>query len=114
MPPNVDELRDLPWNEQIASQVYFLEKQIIQDQQFVHENAFFTLDLNDLTTEMIAGLAGKLKLARRETPFPPDIQVREKAVLPMEEFSLLEDAINRLDWSFRDRFLESQKEKAIL
>ena len=100
MPPNVSELKGLDWYEQIVKQVYFLEKQIIEDSSLSSTENFFTIQFEELSIDHINSLAQKLGFHERHNPIKPSISVHKKVYVNPIEFKKLKRQVEALDWGF--------------
>lgn len=99
MPPNVEELKKLDWSEQIVKQIYFLEKQIVEDLQLFPQENVFEVNYTDLSQQTITDLIEKLGLRPRAQFQNPVIKLNEKISLSEQEVKLLQNEIKKLDWS---------------
>lgn len=99
MPPNVEELKKLDWPEQIVKQVYFLEKQIAKDLQLFPRQNVYEINYTELTQKRISVLISELGLTERETYQNAEIKINEKLSLSDKEIRLIENEIEKLDWS---------------
>ena len=100
-PTNVEELEKLDGYEQIVKQVYFLERQIVDDSALVGNGCFYTLQLKDLSVHSISELARSLGFAKRaHDPELPSIHVYETVSIGDKEFESLQKQVVSLDWSF--------------
>jgi hypothetical protein len=101
MPPNILELLNLDGYEQIVKQVYFLEKQIVEDSGLVAQGAFHVMHLKDLSVSSISDLAAALGIHKGPgDPTQPDIYVNETRSISETDFVCLQEQISTLDWSF--------------
>jgi hypothetical protein len=100
MPPNADALKGLDWDEQIAKQVYFLEKQITLDSSLAKQENFFTLQYKDLSLQQIDVLAKKLGLQKKKNAQKPEIRIQEAVSVSPAEYERLKSRVESLDWSF--------------
>jgi len=107
MPPNVNELKKLEWDEQIVKQVYFLEKQIVHDSFLAGQDNFFTLHYKDLSLEQINTLAKKLGLQNKENAQKPDIRIQETVSVAPTEYERLKCRVEALDWSFYQKLADA-------
>ncbi|MEA2060763.1 MAG: sulfotransferase [Thermodesulfobacteriota bacterium] len=100
MPYNVKELKCLPWYEQIVKQIYFLEKQIVEDSCLIKNGHFFTIYYNRLSVKIVEDLAEKLGFNKREKAKIPDIIINEKQTIPETNFQKLKRQVKSLNWDF--------------
>ena len=100
MPRNVRELEKLDPFEQIAKQVYFLERQIVQDSSLTARGGFYTIEYKKLSLSYVDDLARKLKFDKRQRYEIPSIRINEAMLVKKEEFQLLAAQIEKLDWTF--------------
>jgi hypothetical protein len=101
MPPNTQKLLKLDGYEQIVKQVFFLEKQIVDDSALVALGAFYTIHLKEMSVSSISELASTLGIAQRKgKPVQPEIYVNETRFVSETDFSALQEQVTALDWSF--------------
>lgn len=99
MPPNVEELKQLDWSEQIVKQIYYLEKQIAEDLQLFPKENVYEVNYTDLSQQTITDLIEQLGLPQRTAFQNPAIKLNEKIALIEHEVQLLQQEIKKLDWS---------------
>lgn len=109
MPPDVDELKALEWDEQIVKQIYFLEKQIVHDSFLAGQDNFFTLHYKDLSLQQIDILAKKLGLQKKENAQKPEIRTQETMSIALKEYERLKSRVETLDWSFYHKLSKASK-----
>jgi len=100
MPPNVQELKNINGYEQVVKQVYYLEKQIVEDSFLSAKGSFYYIHYEDLSLRYIEELAIKLGFKKRKNPKIPNICVNEKRYIKEIEYQILQKHIKSLDWSF--------------
>jgi len=103
MPPNVEELKKTGGLEQIAKQVFHIEKQILEDSQFMSRKSLYILDYSEMSTDILINIGNALKLSLRENVQAPDIKPTNKMYLEAREFALLKDFVDSLDWALLRR-----------
>lgn len=101
-PKNWREIEKLEAHEQIVKQIFFLEKQIIEDLRKFPENNFMTTDYkllcNDYTKELdriatfIGGLSQKVQAAS------PTLRYSEEQQISNDDFEQFNEEIGKLDW----------------
>ena len=97
MPPNIDELKQLDWPEQIVKQIYFLEKQIAEDLQLFPKQNVYEVSYAELSKSKITELVSDLALNERVAY--KKIRLNERLSLLEQEVQLIEGEIKKLDWS---------------
>lgn len=85
MPRNVENLKPLSWPEQIVAQIYYLEKQIIEDLSLFPEKNKLDIEYLELSTKTLSILAGQLQLVERNFFQPARINLNEKISITEEE-----------------------------
>jgi hypothetical protein len=107
MPPNVEELRSLPYCRQVMGQVYHIERQISEDLQLFPPGQRLVTRYEDLCRDPAGEVArieaflesnGALPPRRSGAP-PPKVQVSEGAPGDAHEVAQLEREAANLDWS---------------
>jgi len=101
MPKNIKELKKLDSYEQIIKQIFYIEKQIVEDKNLFNENSFLILNyqqlgnnFNDVFNSCQNFLGVKMKDIFQEA----DIKLTEKISLDDEEVTKFQNEINKLDW----------------
>jgi len=101
MPPNVEELKKLNGYEQVVKQIFYLEKQIMEDKDWFPPQNFIIVHYE----EMCENLEKTLDLCKtfigaksRKNFLKPKIASSNKLVLPQKEIEILMREINKLDW----------------
>jgi len=103
MPQNYDELVDLNPYEQVAKQIYYLEKQIYMDSTLFSKENFFTLTYEQLCNDYI-DVMNKIHyflgngIQKRKNAKTPQIKFSNSQKLEDTVFSKLKTEINKLDW----------------
>jgi len=101
MPKNVSELKKLGAYEQIVKQIYYIEKQIVQDiQQFDSSNILIMkyTDLNYPYHEMIDSCRIFIKAEERESYHFADIEISSTIHLEEDEIKKINVQIQKMDW----------------
>lgn len=101
MPRNVDKLRPLSAYEQITKQIYFLKRQIYNDQKLFSDNSFLEVEYSDLENEfgvIQSRCRSFIGADARSKYVAPDINIVEKRKLDDQEISNFETEIEKLDW----------------
>jgi hypothetical protein len=99
MPPNVEDLKQLEWSEQIVKQIYYLEKQIAEDLRLFSKENIYEVNYTDLSQQTITVLIKRLGLQTRAQFQNSVIKLNEKISLSEQEVQLIENEIKKLDWS---------------
>lgn len=101
MPKNINKLDKLEGFEQVVKQVYFLEKQIIDDSGLVANESFYIIQYENLSVLYIDNLAQSLGFIRRHDDTKiPDIKTHESISIDEKEYQVLQKQVEKLDWSF--------------
>jgi hypothetical protein len=102
MPPNVEDLKQLEWSEQIVKQIYYLEKQIAEDLRLFSKENIYEVNYTDLSQQTITVLIKRFGLQTRAQFQNPVIKLNEKISLSEQEVQLIKNEIKKLDWSLTD------------
>jgi len=97
MPKNVDELKKLPWAEQIVKQVYHLEAQIEKDKHLFKD--VLTIDYQDITqnTENIIETVQQFAtLKYRSDYLVPLVKGGDSQIIDYQDFKMLQSEIYKL------------------
>jgi hypothetical protein len=103
MPKNYDELVKLPAHRQIVRQIFFLEKQILDDRRYFPAENFIAVEYEELcrhpleTVETLQRFIGPGVKAKEGAEIP-DLDFSETQKINEKDFLLLEKEVNRLDW----------------
>ena len=103
IPKEYNSLIDLPFNEQIVKQIYFVEKQIYQDLKKVNANNKLTVQYEDFCENPKAMLNKisqffSISKFKREHPILPQIQNKS---IPFDHYKFNE-IIENLNWDFNE------------
>jgi len=98
MPQNVKELKRLDWCPQIVGQVYFLEKQIIQDLSLFSDVSTITVNYTDIEGDYINNLANKLGLKVLDNYKRASLYLNQKNNLNEDESNLIQSEIKKYNW----------------
>lgn len=98
MPPNVKELEGLEWQHQIVQQIYYLEKQILQDSKLFPQQNLIELSYLDLNQHAIDKLIKKFGLQQRAAFDKAMFNISEEITITNSDKSKLTEAIEKLDW----------------
>jgi len=101
MPKNVEELKQLNGYEQIVKQIFYLEKQIVEDMNLFGNENFYIIEYKDLIEkfEYILIKCREFINARdREFYQKPLIKFSEEITLNSKEIKKLNEEISKLDW----------------
>lgn len=102
-PKNYNELLNLPCEEQIVKQIFFLEKQIIQDSKLFPEENLFTVQYETLmqnseqTLDDIYKFIGN-EYETRQGATSPELKFNEKQTISDKHFENFKVEISKLDW----------------
>lgn len=103
-PKNFEALSKLPPAEMVAKQIYFLEKQIIDDlKRFEFRDVLeihyedFCARYHEILDQVKGFVGGGLKL--RKNALHPDLKTGERRVLAEPLFRALESEVEKLDWN---------------
>lgn len=96
MPRNVKELEGMEWPEQIAQQVFFIEKQILLDSNLFPSENFFKVEYLELRQATINDLCEKLELQPRLQFMETEFNVSQKTTISNTDKQKLLQAINSL------------------
>jgi hypothetical protein len=107
MPPNVAELKRLPWPAQIAGQVYALEDRISQDLQLFPQRQSFWLHYEDFCADPSRSLQrieawvknNGVDIAPRKGARLPSIRACRQPAIDPHDHAELEREIATLDWN---------------
>ena len=99
MPSNIDELRSLPWPQQIAQQIYSLESQIEKDSSLFPAKNTVKIEYSCLNEKTIYDLIERLSLATKLDYMDAEISRPESTKIVPSEEKALRAAIATLDWS---------------
>jgi len=100
-PPNVKILKNLNPYEQIVKQIYYIEKQIIQDSRLFKKDNFLVVHYRELckAPTRILQQCQRLILAKlREDYKIPSLRITTDYILPAREINALKEEISKLDW----------------
>ncbi|WP_417334504.1 sulfotransferase [Halarcobacter sp.] len=101
MPKNIKELEKFNTYEQIIKQIYYLEKQIIEDSKLFDKENFLTIDYcefgNSFQNVMIR-CKQFIDVDKRDNYEVADIKLSEKLSLEENELILFKEEIDKLDW----------------
>ena len=107
MPNKVKELEELGSYEQIVKQIYFLEKQIIEDSKLFDEKSILLINYKELgeAFEDVLVKCQKFIDTSEKIDFQKaEIKLTEKISLKEYEVRLFSQEIDRLDWeNYSDR-----------
>ncbi len=107
MPKNYKILEKLNSYEQIVKQIYYIEKQIIEDSKLFRHNNFLTIDYKDLGKEFktTLNLCQSFINAKNKKEFEnAEIKLTEKLTLDKIEINKFKNQIVKLDWkSYNDK-----------
>ncbi|AXH09209.1 hypothetical protein CP960_01745 [Malaciobacter halophilus] len=101
MPYNVEELKKLSTYEQIVKQIYFLEKQILEDSKLFDKKSLLSIDYKELGDdfENTVKKCQKFISTDEKTEFKKaEIKLREKVSLKEDEIKSFSQEIEKLDW----------------
>lgn len=93
MPRNVEELKKLPWAEQIVGQIYYLEKQISEDLALFPKENVVEVYYELLSNDTLQAIADQFALSQRPEFAPEKIELREKKNLLDAECAKIEAQI---------------------
>jgi hypothetical protein len=99
MPRNVEELKELDWAEQIVKQIFYLERQIVEDLKLFPKENVIEVNYLDLDQQKIDRLISDLDLNIRGSFEKANIHLSEKISLKDGEVVSIQNEINKLDWS---------------
>jgi hypothetical protein len=98
-PKNAEQLTTLSSTEQIIKQIYYLEKQIVEDQKLVLKNNFWSLNYEKLPSSQLINAAKKFIDAefRKDTVFF-EFKINNNNKLNREDTNEFKRLIDELDW----------------
>jgi len=108
MPKNSDELKMLEWDEQIVKQIYYLEKQIVEDSSLIDDNNFYIFFYNEFSLRSIKEIAIKLNLMKKSNFTVPEIKIDETIKFSTEA-EQINKKVEELDWSFIVNLINNKK-----
>lgn len=95
MPKNYKSLLSLPVKEMVAAQVYYLEKQIIEDLNLFPSNNVKELHYQDFSVEIIDKVAEWMHLSKRPNYDFPVFNKDDVSLLNKNEFEDLDNVISK-------------------
>ena len=101
MPRNYKILEKLNSYEQIIKQIYYIEKQILEDKKLFHSNNFLTINYKDLGKEFenTLNVCQNFIDTKEKKEFKnAEVKLTEKLILNEIEISKFKIEINNLDW----------------
>jgi len=101
MPRNVKELEKLNSYEQIVRQVYFLEKQIVEDSKLFEKNNFLNVDykkIGESFEDTLLECQKFISVNEKEEFEQAEIKLTEKISLQENEIKAFKEQIEKLDW----------------
>jgi hypothetical protein len=104
MPKNYPQLVKLNAYRQIAGQIFYLEKQIMEDRRYFPPEHFTTVTYETLcrspeqTVEQLRFFMGPQVRKRKGNIRLPDLSFREKQKITDHDFHLLKEEIEKYDW----------------
>ncbi|WP_156980916.1 sulfotransferase family protein [Vibrio galatheae] len=97
-PANYDYLCGLKWYRQIPEQIFYLEKQILEDKSLFHKENFYDISYSSLSSKIIAELGCSLNLREKNSFETLNLKIKEIETLTLEEVDLLKESIGSLNW----------------
>ena len=102
-PKNYLELENLPAVEQIVKQIFYLEKQIMNDSKLFENSNFMVIDYAQIGTQTskfnneIDRFLGP-DIVKRKNDLDPNFEFSEEQKLPNELFENFKTEVNKYDW----------------
>ncbi|WP_321470626.1 sulfotransferase [Halarcobacter sp.] len=103
MPKNVKKLEILNCYEQIIKQIYYLEKQIVEDVKLFKKNSFLNInyiELGNNFNDILVKCQKFIETNERVDYKKADIKLTEKISLKKDEIEKFNEQIEKLDWEF--------------
>lgn len=98
MPANVGELMQCGAVEQVVKQVFYLEKQIVQDRRYVKESHFISMQYEDLSFESLMRLAGVIGITPRTSCETSWLKLNAAIPDESDEFEQIQHEVAKLNW----------------
>jgi hypothetical protein len=101
MPQNINDLQQLNGFEQIVKQIFYIQKQIIEDSKLYNKDNFLTLDYQELGEnfdKVIKKTKEFIGVKSRKNYKQADIKLTEKLTLNKSEIESFQKEIQKLDW----------------
>lgn len=101
MPPNVKRLEKLNTHEQIIKQIFYIEKQIMEDKKLFHKNSFLIIDYNELGEEFESTLQicqNFIKIKNKKDFEKAEVTLTERLTLSENEIDKFNEEIKKQDW----------------
>lgn len=105
-PKNYKTLQSLPEYRQVVHQVYYLEKQIFHDRKLFPPSNFMTIKYDEFLNtpsqwKEIAHFIDSKVSFRKNYRFP-NIDIQDKVLIPSNEWKLILNEVEKLDWNNYD------------
>lgn len=101
MPHNVEQLKKLNGYEQIVKQIYYLEKQIVQDSKLFDKKNFLTVNYKELGEsfeDTLEKCQRFIDVTQNSQCQKAEVKLTEKLFLNENEIKAFEKEIRKLDW----------------
>lgn len=100
MPKNVNQLKKLSSAKQIVQQIFFIEKQINEDQKLVKKENFWIIQYEEMTNSKFINRAKDfIGVPYRKNAVKYKVNIRNKIKLNAKEIESLSCEIKKMDWN---------------
>jgi len=99
MPANVSELKKMGWSAQIVKQIYFLEKQIVEDSSLFSSGSIYQVWYQELNADVLSEIGRSLRLSERSSFVQPELRIRDTISVSDDESKKIRNEISKLNWS---------------
>jgi hypothetical protein len=107
MPENINNLKRLNRYEQIVKQIFYIEKQIIEDSKLFTKNSFLNIDYNNLGKKFNSTLdicQNFINVLNKKNFEKAEVKLTEKVSLETIEIDSFNKEIKKLNWdSYSDK-----------